>query len=457
MSKMYLTVILAIFLFFPASAFSDETNYNWLDSGYTKEWSRIKESSKTFYRGVDPSILSIDPIHLPEGKNLVMSNRTFSRPVICKVGDTLIVCYMRREFHWRWPKENNKNEQSSYSVVTISRDHGKSWSAPRSLSHELQGGSAAKHAVTGNGCVFYVLDEGKEDEEVILVTSSGVYATKDRGITWDFLEAALTENQTPIGGNFSRQGIVHPEHGMVFFAHFQKRRDDLSKLRASDDDGVTGNGTGIDQRVMAFMSKDRGRTWSQAAFDPGTPEIAKFIEPTAILHEGELFFLSRNMDTASREPIQAYSKSGWFPLDYVKTYDFGIPTIGAGSHPDTPDLIYNPVTDRIEVLLCNRFGGGPANPNDKVKSLHLFSISPAKFRQGSTDWRFEATLLEQVNFDDRADGMQPCGTAVDLERGVQYVAVMLGDVNHTAGDYLITRTLDTPKLREEFLKLGPVK
>ena len=391
------------------------------------------------------------PIHLPEGDALIGNNRTFSRPVVTKVGDTLIACYMRRLFHWRLTGEPRKNELSSYSVVTRSTDGGRTWSPPRSLSHELQGGPAAEHATTGNGCVFFVLppeEEGGPDE-VVLVTSSGVYASPDRGDTWTLYEDALTQAQAPVGGNFSRQGIVHPERGLVFFGHFATRGPNLERL---DDDQFDGDGdqpgSGIDPRMMVYQSLDRGRTWTQWPYDPGTPDTAKFIEPTAILHDGQLFFLSRNMDTATRLPVQAYSSTGWFPLDYVTTTDLGVPTLGDDTHPDTPDLIYNPVTRRIEAVLCNRSGGGPNNPDAPVKSLLLFSIDPAEFAAGSTDWRYETTLLEQDNADGKADGMQACGTVIDEEAGVQHIAVMLGDVNHTAGNYLITRTLNTPRLSE---------
>ena len=435
----------------PAVADGDPARYRFLFSGFTDRWSRLTGATKQLYLDADPAVLRLDPIALPEGRNLVDGNRTFSRPVVATVGSTLIACYMRREFHWRLSGESNKNESSSYSVVTTSADGGRSWSPPRSLSHDLQGGPAADYASVGNGCVFFVLDEGAPGETVVLVTSSGVYGSADRGETWTLYEGALTPDQAPVGCNFSRQGVVHPEHGLVFFGHFAERGPDLEKLGRGELDGDDdAPGTGIDRRMMVFQSKDRGRTWAQWPYDPGTPDTAKFIEPTAILHGGGLFFLSRNMDTGDRHPIQAFSASGWFPLDYVKTTDLGVSTIGgpANAYPDTPDLIFNPVTNRLDLIVCNRFGGGPRNPTDAVKSLLLYSIDPAEFTAGSTDWRFEGTLLEQRNADGAADGMQPCGSTVDLAAGVQHVAVMLGDVHHAAGDYLVTRTLDTPRLAE---------
>ena len=449
MFKPILLALLALAIALPlrADGATKPDDYAWLDQGYTARWSRISAKSKARFRALPRETLQIRPLQLPVGDNLIEGNSTFSRPVICRVGDTLITCYMRRQFHWRLDGQARKNDDSSYSVITVSQDGGDTWSLPRSLSHELQGGAAADYATTGNGCVFYVLDEGQPSEEVVLVTSSGVYGTRDRGENWTLFEGALTPAQTPIGCNFSRQGLVHPTQGLVFFGHFPKRSEDLvTKL---PEPAVLKPGSWIDRRMMVFQSLDRGRTWKQWAYDPGTEREAKFIEPTALLHDGGLFFLSRNMDTRTRLPIQAYSQSGWFPLDYVKVNDLNNPSLGQDRFPDTPDLIYNPVSKRIESVLCNRAGGPPGNPPAKIKSLLLYSIDPVAFRAGSTDWRFEGTLLVQENADGRADGMQPCGTTIDLEKGVQHIAVMLGDVNHTAGAYLVTRTLDTDRLRAQ--------
>ena len=424
----------------------DAVPYRWLFDGYAADWARVTPEFARRYVAADPDVLRLDPIHLPVGEKLIGGNRTFSRPVVCRVGDTLIASYMRRLFHWRLTGEARKNDDSSYSVVTTSTDGGRTWSPPRSLSHELQDGPAAEGATTGNGCVFFVLDEGEPTESVVMVTSSGVYATGDRGATWELYEGALGEEQAPIGANFSRQGVVHPEHGLAFFGHFAARSEDLSERLPYPKDA--GPGAGIDRRMLIYTSRDRGRTWAQTIYDPGTPDTAKFIEPTFLLHDGGLFSLSRNMDTAARDPIQAYSADGWFPLDYVTTTDLGVATLGDDTHPDTPDLIHNPVTNRIEAVVCNRSGGGPKNPDAPVKALLLYSLDPADFAAGSTDWTFEGTLLEIDNADGRADGMQPCGSAVDPETGVQHIAVMLGDVHETAGAYLVTRTLDTPRLRE---------
>ena len=392
-----------------------------------------------FERGGD--LISLMPAVLPEPPNVVGGHDTFSRPVGARLADgTLLLNYMTRRYHWGGEGPARDDETNSYTNLHRSTDGGRTWSLRRSLEHELQGGPSPGHANTGNGAVFFVPANadfpvpgftGDVGGEVVLVTSSGVYASHNAGETWELYADALTDPQMPINVNFSRQPVYHPVHGLVFFGH------------------TSGDDEDIDPRMFVHASTDGGRTWTQTAYNPGTPETAKFIEPTAVYHDGRLAFVTRNMDTESNLPILAGSDGGWFPLDFVRTFDFGVPTIGDGTHPDTPDLIFNPVTGRYDALLVNRFGGGPDDPKAAVKSLLLYSIDPADFHgENPEKWRYEGCLFRQRNAANRADGLQACGTAVDVERGVQHVWMMVGDLRDKAGVFQLTRTLDTPKLME---------
>ena len=392
-----------------------------------------------FERGGD--LLSLSPAVLPEATNVVGGHDTFSRPVGARLADgTLLLNYMTRRYHWGGEGPARDGQTNSYTNLHRSTDGGRTWGRRRSLEHELQGGPSPEHANTGNGAVFFVPANagfdvpgfgGDVSREVVLVTSSGVYASHDGGQTWELYADALTDSQMPTNVNFSRQPLYHPEHGLVFFGH------------------TSGDDKDIDPRMFVHASRDGGRTWTQATYDPGTPGTAKFIEPTAVHHDGRLAFVSRNMDTATNLPILAGSDGGWFPLDFVRVHDFGVPTIGDGTHPDTPDLIFNPVTKRYEALLVNRFGGGPDDAKAAVKSLLLYSIDPDDFHGGDpAAWRYEGCLFRQRNAHDRADGLQACGTAVDVDRGVQHVWMMVGDLRDKAGVFQLTRTLDTPALAE---------
>ena len=392
-----------------------------------------------FERGGD--LLSLSPAVLPEAHNVVGGHDTFSRPVGASLPDgTLLLNYMTRRYHWGGEGPGRDGKSNSYTNLHRSTDGGATWSTRRSLEHELQGGPSPEHASTGNGAVFFVPADagfdvpgfaGDVSREVVLVTSSGVHASHDAGVTWELYEDALTKSQAPVKTNFSRQPVYHPEHGLVFFGH------------------TSGDDEDIDPRMFVHASRDGGRTWTQTPYDPGTPQTAKFIEPTAIYHDGRLAFVSRNMDTTTNLPILAGSDDGWFPLDFVETHDFGVPTIGDGTHPDTPDLIFNPVTGRYEALLVNRFGGGPDDARAAVKSLLLYSIDPDDFHGGDpAGWRYEGCLFRQRNPAGRADGLQACGTAVDLDRGVQFIWMMVGDLRDKTGVFQVTRTLDTPRLAE---------
>ncbi len=47
-----------------------------------------------------------------------------------------------------------------------------------------------------------------------------------------------------------------------------------------------------------------------------------------------------------------------------------------------------------------------------------------------------------------ADGFHPAGAIIDKKRGVQHIFIYIGHPNGPAGVFRITRTLQTPKLKQ---------
>ena len=118
---------------------------------------------------------------------------------------------------------------------------------------------------------------------------------------------------------------------------------------------------------------------------------------------------------------------------------------------DTPDIIYNPVTRRIEAAVTNRGGGGKGRESDRtVCTLNLWSIDPQVLLVGESDWRFDGTLLERLTIDTPKfhDGMHPAGGVVDQKRGLHHVFVWVGYYDGPAGIFRISRSLKTDELSE---------
>ena len=104
---------------------------------------------------------------------------------------------------------------------------------------------------------------------------------------------------------------------------------------------------------------------------------------------------------------------------------------------DTVDLSLNPVTQRLEIVRSERHR----------MQLWLWSIDPKDWAKGQ--WRRECRLLARKGgFYSAADGFHPAGAIIDKKRGVQHIFIYIGHPNGPAGVFRITRTLNTPKLKQ---------
>jgi len=122
----------------------------------------------------------------------------------------------------------------------------------------------------------------------------------------------------------------------------------------------------------------------------------------------------------------------------------------------TAEVIYNPVTERIEMLHSHRWGGGqnstgttiPDRAEDEVSTLNLWSIDPDALLRGDARWQFDGTLLKRRGFSRRGnkDGLHPGGSIVDRNRNMQHIFIYAGWRRAPASIFRISRTLDTPKL-----------
>ncbi len=147
---------------------------------------------------------------------------------------------------------------------------------------------------------------------------------------------------------------------------------------------------------------------------------------------------------------------------------------------DTPEVIHNPETGRLEVIQSHRWGGGlgktrPTNgsgveiplsedPSQAMNSLNIWSIDPVDLLNGSAEWRFDGTLIERQGIilggsavaaagvtKAYQDGFHPGGSVVDEKNGMHHMFIYVGKYNDYANTYRLSRTLDTYAIR---LKAG---
>lgn len=408
-----------------------------------KQRAKIKE-------GESQKIFEIKPVHLPIGDKLVGLNWHFGHPVSTMVDDTIVLCTNNGPCH-DWVKSGRIRDglEANYDLVCTSNDGGKSWTMPQRL---VKYKTDDKQTM-GSMCAIGSTSKGS----VIQVSKLGCYRSDDKGKTWEYLSGAFTDEQIAPGPScVMGPRLIETSYGLTGFQGLTRR--DCSRpgelwLRYSGDEGVTWQQT---HQVLPVETSIHG-------------------EPAALMYEGSLIILARVWSDASYDAVegtysygQFWSDNGRLPvssaLTNIKATDAVsemAPLAGliksAGFGPwsqDTPELIYNPVSKRIEAVVTNRCGGGQGNEQDRtVCTLNLWSINPQELLSGGSEWTFEGTLLERDIQDTPKfhDGMHPAGGVVDIKNNMHHIFVYIGYYDGPSGIFRMSISLDTPKLGE-FLK-----
>jgi len=349
-------------------------------------------------------------------------------------GGRVVVVYTRKSGH-----HGPEDEPHAGRHVIVSDDLTRWTPANPSRVGVHEGMHCVGHAATPGG------------ERVVLVTSDRprrVYLSDDGGVTWrsrdDAFDATL-DDAAHVGPNL----VAHPDFGLVAAFGQQPK-------------------TKRGGRNFLVRSRDAGQTWDVHAW-PNTA-AARSVEPAlAAWGDGHMVMLTREWDAAFAVGADGYfghtqhvyrHRPGARFEDVActtqRTNIAGNPAAGLGCH-DTADVVYNPVSRRIEMLQSHRWGGGPgrtgatlADGKDReISSLNLWSIDPDALLDGSADWRFDGTLVERIGYSRKGnkDGLHPGGSILDTARGVQHVFVYAGWRRRPCNLYRITRTLDTERWR----------
>ncbi len=306
--------------------------------------------------------------------------------------------------------------------------------------------------VPGMHCVGSAVNEDGA-ERVIAITSGNprtLYTSDDHGVTWKADAQALQgmlRTAVHVGPNL----IQHPDFGLV---------------------AAFGQETKGGSRNYLISSTDAGKHWQECIWQRDVP--GRGFEPTlATWGPGHMVMISRETladfaigpDGLWGHSQHVYHHQHGRPLSRVKfktsrTNIVGNPAIGNGCN-DTAEVIFNPVSKRIEVLHSHRWGGGlgrtgrtiPKDESLEVSSLNLWSINPDDLLAGSGTWRFDGTIIERTGFSRKGnlDGLHPGGSIIDIDAGMQHIFVYAGWRRCPSSIFRISRTLDTDALRDALL------
>lgn len=407
------------------------------------ELSQLTEDEIALQKGTD--LIRFDPVAIPRPKLVVTQNDYFDWPIATRIDDTIVVLFDRRRNHLGGNRNGvqKMNEDSGIRMVTISSDGGHSWSTPIDVISQAGAWPYSPFDGWGGGL-------GVHEGILYLALNQGVYHSQDKGKTWrlvceepDLIDVPKPWNRpgrmySGINGGKVSTALWSPGMRITFDTKYGMTLWCTRGFKAQDRDGATNSDYG--KFLCAVYSPDFGETWRYQ--EQALPKNIWINEITPLQFDGRLVFFLRSGQRYSKY-AQGFSKTGWFP------FDFAVTNVGPVFTMDTPDLIYNPRTQRLEATATfrNRSGLRPKRDSKRPMELRLYSIDPEDLAGRDSTWRYEGTLLRYKHEWGISDGMNPVGGVVDKESGVHRIYVWAGNGNDKSGIFQLTRSLDTPALK----------
>jgi len=386
------------------------------DDALARELSQLDEQEIAKFEG--SALVDVRPVIVPHPEHVVGANDYFMWPIATMVDGTMVVLYARTPCHWGKDSEK-RDANSGIRMIITSADGGHTWREPLDV---LQAGRWDKSPFTGFGAGL-----GVHDGVVYLALNQGVYRSPDKGLSWELVsqEPVFADVPDRLWGPGMRI-TFDAEHGLTIWT-----TAGFGDYEARSKHGKYGT------HLCAVYSPDYGTTWHYE--EQVLPDGIRLSEVTPLQFDGKIAFFLRN---GLRETNygQGFSATGWFP------FTFALSNVGPVGIVDTPDVAYNPVTQRLEAAASHRHGRGPG-PGGRMK-VNLYSITPEKLAAGNTDWRFDGTLIRYTQRFGKSDGFNPVGTVIDTQAGKQYVHVWGGDCTGRAAIYQYSRSLQTDAVRE---------
>lgn len=346
------------------------------------------------------------------------------------------------DYHFAWPHAGIIDDvlfvgfrlDQPRSVLGRSTDGGKSWEPLF-----LENARILVFGSTKSGKVVAAAGNGSNTLSVL--------TSEDKGKTWKRHNASVSNMPRVLHARI----IEHPKFGLITGGHFTT--SDSLKFLQSEDEGQT-------WRSVSFHVDQPVSNNGTVVFLDGDNNLGVFVRHHAGFGDWKSFaqFTAINEDTTDR--FEHLIWKGKYTNQWVRKTD--------GS-----DVIYNPVSQRIEAVTTKRDWGFP-HLDRGYMTLNLWSISPESFHKGEKGesfWRYEGTILksggEKARIVNPRDGMHPVGSVIDEKRGVQHIFIYSGDRAHggnpaapntgRTGIFRITRTLDTEKWVEKNRELENYK
>ncbi|MBT5876190.1 MAG: exo-alpha-sialidase [Candidatus Latescibacteria bacterium] len=386
-----------------------------------RELSQLTE--REYRKFADSELFSVTPVILPTVENIVGENDYFMWPIAAMIEGTIVVLYQRTPCHWG-PDLEKSDGQGGIRMVVTSSDGGLTWTEPVDV---LESGQWPSSPFAGFGGGL-----GVHEGVVYLALKQGVYQSKDKGLSWALVSADPVFDQVCDVLWAPGMRITFDQiHGLTIWT----TSGFAEEAAVRKERGAYGT------HMVAVYSPDFGVTWKSES--QALPEGLRLSEVTPVDAGGTLAFFLRNGLNDTRFG-QGYSGSKWFP------FHFDLSNVGPVALVDTPDINYNPVTGRFEVAAPHRRGEGPG-PTEKMK-VNLYSIDPADLAQGSTEWRYDGTLLCYRDQFGISDGFNIVGSLIDVDRGMKHFHVWGGDCTGKAGIFQYSVSLDTPAVSQYLMR-----
>ncbi|MDA3926537.1 MAG: sialidase family protein [Kiritimatiellae bacterium] len=374
-------------------------------------------SSDEFDKFSNSALIDVEPVIAPNKENLVGANDYYMWPIATIIEDTMVVLYSRSTCHWG--KEKSQNDgQGGIRMTITSSDGGLTWSKPVDV---LQAGRWEKTPFKGFGGGI-----GSHGGIVYIALTQGIYRSADKGRTWSLLGEEPQWDQVP--KTLWAPGMrltFDDKHGLTIWTTSGFSQDYLQRR----DHNAYGT------HMVSVYSPDFGRTWKSES--QPLPDGLRLSEVTPIQFNNKIAFFLRN---GLKKTCfgQGFSETGWFP------FTFAISNIGPVGIVDTPDIQYNPRTQRMEAAAPHRKGLGPG-PQGQMK-VNLYSMTPAEMAAGETAWRYDGTLIRYKNLFGKSDGFNVVGSVVDETRNRRFFHVWGGNGTNTAAVFQYSISLDTDKV-----------
>lgn len=301
----------------------------------------------------------------------------------------------------------------------------------------------------GMHCIGSALVDGRERAIVVTSGDPGRYAevfySDDQGVSWSKNDTAfdgMLKDSFHCGPNL----VTHPTFGLM--AAFSQER-------------------GRRRRNTLVRTLDGGQNWAEHHWVNSL--TVRSVEPSMVTWgPGHILLLSRAFgdDAELGDSLTAYGQHvyrfqpdhGFDAIDFASARTNILARVspdGFGGN-DTAEVIFNPVSGRLEALQSHRLGGGPEDESFATgkpeSTLNLWSIDPEALLAGDSKWRYDGTLLRRRGIAERGerDGLHPGGSIVDLALGQQHIFFYAGWRRSPASIFRISRSLHTDDLRAAF-------